>query len=217
MKADDTAQSRRVGRPPKTNARDAVLDAAEQLIARLGYSRMTMDDIARDAGVGRATLYHLFPGKEAIALAATDRRHESLLAAVRQAAQDESVSPSECLRNMMRVRVLSAFDRVREGGPPDYDMLAAIRADYMERRLVYMENEARLFQEVLLLGFQTGELTLPDNPAHVALALVQATNALMPFSLSARQLQSGREEVAQQIEVIAALLLDGLRMRDHRG
>ncbi len=39
-----------------------VLDAAKRCIERWGMSKLTIDDIAAEAGVSRATLYRMFPG-----------------------------------------------------------------------------------------------------------------------------------------------------------
>ncbi|MEY2610346.1 MAG: hypothetical protein RLZZ128_995, partial [Actinomycetota bacterium] len=41
---------------------DRVLDAARRCVDRWGLSKLTIDDIATEAGVSRATLYRLFPG-----------------------------------------------------------------------------------------------------------------------------------------------------------
>src|SRR3546814_1147122 len=50
--------------PPRTAAavEDRVRTAALGCIARHGITRMTVDDVAREAGVARATLYRAFPG-----------------------------------------------------------------------------------------------------------------------------------------------------------
>ena len=39
-----------------------VLDAAKLCCERWGLAKVTIDDIATEAGVSRATLYRLFPG-----------------------------------------------------------------------------------------------------------------------------------------------------------
>lgn len=39
-----------------------VLDAAKRCVERWGLDKVTVDDIAAEAGVSRATLYRLFPG-----------------------------------------------------------------------------------------------------------------------------------------------------------
>ena len=43
---------------------EQIADAARTLFARYGYRRTSMDDIAREAGVAKATLYLHFSGKE---------------------------------------------------------------------------------------------------------------------------------------------------------
>jgi AcrR family transcriptional regulator len=42
--------------------RDRVLDGAKRCCERWGIAKVTVDDIAAEAGVSRATLYRLFPG-----------------------------------------------------------------------------------------------------------------------------------------------------------
>ena len=41
-----------------------ILDAAREVFLRYGYSRTTMADVAKAAGMSRPALYLLFPGKE---------------------------------------------------------------------------------------------------------------------------------------------------------
>ncbi|MEV5834246.1 helix-turn-helix domain-containing protein [Nocardia sp. NPDC052112] len=47
-----------------------ILDAALELFAELGITRVSIDDIARRAGVNRATLYRRIGGKDAVVRAA---------------------------------------------------------------------------------------------------------------------------------------------------
>jgi AcrR family transcriptional regulator len=49
------------GAVPKS---DHIADAARRLFGRYGFRRTSMDDIAREAGVAKATLYLHFAGKE---------------------------------------------------------------------------------------------------------------------------------------------------------
>lgn len=52
-------------RPSKSKT-DVILDAAQQLFAHFGYRRTAMEDIAREAGVAKGTLYLYFDSKEAV-------------------------------------------------------------------------------------------------------------------------------------------------------
>jgi AcrR family transcriptional regulator len=52
---------------------DRVVDGALRCIARWGVAKTTLDDIAREGGCSRATVYRLFPGGKDAVLAAAIR------------------------------------------------------------------------------------------------------------------------------------------------
>jgi AcrR family transcriptional regulator len=56
-------------RDPEPDARDRILRAALELVGGGGLAALSMDALADRAGVSRATLYRLFPGKPALLLA----------------------------------------------------------------------------------------------------------------------------------------------------
>jgi len=51
---------------PDPGARERVLASAVELVGRDGLARLSMDEVAGAAGVSRASLYRLFPGKAAL-------------------------------------------------------------------------------------------------------------------------------------------------------
>jgi len=60
--------------PARRNERSrrAILDAAIALIGELGYDRVSIEAIAKRAGVGKQTIYRWWPSKGAVALEALD-------------------------------------------------------------------------------------------------------------------------------------------------
>jgi AcrR family transcriptional regulator len=55
-----------LGLQPPPILRDRILDTALELVGRHGLAELSMDELAATAGVSRATLYRLVPGKEAL-------------------------------------------------------------------------------------------------------------------------------------------------------
>jgi TetR/AcrR family transcriptional repressor of mexJK operon len=55
-----------LGLKPPPTVRSRVLDTALELVGRHGLAELSMDELAAAAGVSRATLYRLVPGKEAL-------------------------------------------------------------------------------------------------------------------------------------------------------
>jgi AcrR family transcriptional regulator len=55
-----------LGLQPPPTVRSRILDTALELVGRHGLAELSMDELAAKAGVSRATLYRLVPGKEAL-------------------------------------------------------------------------------------------------------------------------------------------------------
>ena len=75
----------------KAVSEERVLDAALRCIARWGVAKTTLDDVAREAGISRATVYRLFPGgKDGLmdAVAGTEVRRFFAAVAARMAEAD---------------------------------------------------------------------------------------------------------------------------------
>lgn len=68
--------------------RSQIIEAARRLYERSGEAAVTMDDIAREAGYSKATLYVYFSGKEEIGRAIALQSMQSLREALRLAANE---------------------------------------------------------------------------------------------------------------------------------
>ena len=72
MRTETAAQDavRRPGRPRSERAEQAILDATLEAIGECGVDGVRCEDVAARAGVGKATLYRRWPGKEDLLIAA---------------------------------------------------------------------------------------------------------------------------------------------------
>ena len=194
--------------------RELILDAAERLIGVLGYSKTTMDDVAKAAGVGKRTIYVHFPSKEEVVLSTIDRIVARLVDRLRVHAAAPGPAAGR-IRAMLVERVLFRFDSVRDYSHGLDELFASLRPAYLARRERYFAAETGVFEEVLATAHASGEFDVTDTRA-AAEALLLATNSLLPYALSAREL--GRRVVVEaRISRLADLLLHGLcRVRKPR-
>ena len=195
---------------PKEAVKDAILDATDRLLARYGYRKMTVEDIASEARIGKGTIYLHFSSKEEVVLSHVDRIVDRLKDRLREIGSSNAPA-ADRLREMLLLRVMFRFDSIQHYTQSLNDLLAALRPGLLARRARYFEAEAQIFAEVLTNGRRTGELEFDDEQA-TAHALLQATNGLLPYSLSTMELGE-RQEVEQRAADVADLILSGLRRR----
>lgn len=192
---------------PKEGVKDAILDATDRLLARYGYRKMTVEDIAHEAGIGKGTIYLHFTSKEEVVLSHVDRIVERLKERLREIGS--SAAPAaERLRLMLIARVMFRFDSIQHYTQSLNDLLAALRPGLLSRRAIYFEAEAQIFAEVLANGRSSGEFVFDDEQV-TAHAMLQATNGLLPYSLSTTELGE-RQEVEQRTADVADLILRGV-------
>ena len=98
----------------KKTDKDAVIDAALTLIRTKGYHHTSIAHIAEMCGLLKGSIYHYFPGKQELAIAALDRVIEDTRDKLFAAAADESVPAADRLATLG-----AAIERYfigREGG-----------------------------------------------------------------------------------------------------
>ena len=89
---------------------DATLNAAASLIAEHGITSVTMSQIAKETGIGRATLYKYFPDVESILLAWHAREVSGHLNQLAHAARGPG-SATERLKIVLEAYALTAHER----------------------------------------------------------------------------------------------------------
>ena len=96
-----TKRTKSVPRKPRTDAlqnRARILEVAKQAFTRYG-ANTSLDDIAKEAGVGPGTLYRHFPTRDALIESVYRTEVEKLAAAERKLA--ETMAPIDALRAWM--------------------------------------------------------------------------------------------------------------------
>jgi AcrR family transcriptional regulator len=191
------------------STRDAILDATDRLLARYGYKKMTIDDLAQEVGIGKGSVYLHFSSKEEIALSHIDRIIERLKKNLASIAE-KPIPADERVKQMLVERVLFRFDSVQHYSQSLNDLLAYIRPSLLERRKQYFEEEAKIFARVLNDG-QTSGVFRMENSLDTARSMLTATNSLLPYSLSTDELGK-RNDLKGRSLAIAELLLSGIEV-----
>jgi TetR/AcrR family transcriptional regulator, regulator of autoinduction and epiphytic fitness len=81
---------------------DAIVQAVNRLLAEKGFDLMTVDEVAADVGIAKASLYKHFASKEALAAAAMVRLLQRTLAVIEQQALRPEASAYQRLEALTR-------------------------------------------------------------------------------------------------------------------
>ncbi len=81
---------------------DAIVESVNRLLAEKGYDAMTVDEVAADVGIAKASLYKHFPSKEALAAAAMVRALQRGLDVIETLAAQPKAAPLDQLKAVVR-------------------------------------------------------------------------------------------------------------------
>jgi|HubBroStandDraft_6_1064221.scaffolds.fasta_scaffold393084_2 AcrR family transcriptional regulator len=149
---EEQEEPRRPGRPRSEQADHAIIKAALDLFAECGPAALCIEQVAARAGVGKATIYRRWPGKEDMLLDALPA-----LAVVLPVPQGKSV----------RADLIALVDAVcKEAGDPRRARLVALLQgegrNYPRLKAAYLDTVVRprrdAIRSVLRRGVATGEL-----------------------------------------------------------
>jgi AcrR family transcriptional regulator len=100
MTAATAQPARQTQSQRRARSRSALLEAAARGLSRQGYGNLVLERVAADAGYTRGALYHLFAGKEELALAVLEWVEQTWYQEVGQATAGDS--PAEALVALAR-------------------------------------------------------------------------------------------------------------------
>jgi AcrR family transcriptional regulator len=88
---------------PKSSCRDALLDAAEEVVLRAGIGSLTLDAVASEARVSKGGLLYHFPSKDALILAMVQRTCDNWKSEYVEAIGSEPKGPGRVARALLRM------------------------------------------------------------------------------------------------------------------
>jgi len=179
-----------------------LLNAARTVVARFGYRKTTLEDIAAEAGVSRATLYYYFPNKEEVFRALIVHEIERFQAVLLEAV-DPDAPADERLMSFVRAR----FRHLRE-----LKSLYSVTEQFAQQFLPMASEELAWFQEaektflsgLIQQGMESGRFRQVDASL-LATALLAALRGL-----DERIVFEGREAIEEGAECLFHNLFVGL-------
>jgi AcrR family transcriptional regulator len=156
---------RKRGRPRDPEADGRILTAAAALILRRGFDSMTVDEVATQAGVGKATVYRRWARKEDLAVAAMEQLYR----------REMPTPDTGSIREDLRQAYASALTFINSVNGTDY-VRTTIKESMRDDRIatLYREAAERTENSSIVMferAIARGEVRA-DMPMNIAVQLV---------------------------------------------
>jgi len=204
-------------------SREAILQAAAEVLRRNGYEATTMKDIAKQVNLTAASLYHHFENKDTLLLAVLELGLQYVSKQIEVVIDNPDLTWAGKLREMIRVQVTG----LTENRPVGAALVMEVRPmalmgsgstrntakhqlvrDYETRRAAFFEARRQfehLFHTVLQNGITAGAFRSVDVPITVK-SILGANNWVTVWYRDGGRLSG--EQIAEQI---ADLFVNGLK------
>jgi len=179
-----------------------LLDAARSVFSRKGFHDATIDDVAREAGVAKGTVYLYFESKQEIYLAALRDGIETLIQEMR--AEAAKAGPADVrLKGLIGVKV-AFFDKHRDFFHIFHSEFGRAERSMTECKDLYFE-QAKIVEHVLIAGVKEG-LLRPVNTKKTAFAITDLTRGIA----IQRVLGWSKTGLQQEIEFLFGFVWKGI-------
>jgi TetR/AcrR family transcriptional regulator len=214
------SKSRKI-EPPEDCSPDrnkAILDAARKRFAYYGFSKVTMDEIASDVAMGKASLYYYFPTKESIFKGVIAHEQKQFLKEMESITRSNETA-REKLAAYARRRLLLYRDFLNLGNfslqksPDD-------KALFRDLLVNFEKEELRIVQHIIQLGRRSGEFsaTLPQNVAGVILHALHGLRLRAAHRTDHQHLDDeGFTVLKKEMQQLVDLILAGLSAKQPSG
>jgi AcrR family transcriptional regulator len=182
---------------------DSLTDVALRVFAERGYDGASMDDVARAAGITKASIYHHVSGKEALLERGLGRALDALFAIVDEPAAREGRA-IERLRHIV-ARVAETTLRLL----PELTVLTRVHGASKSERSAVDRRRAfdRLVTDIIAQAQREGDVRADLDPRLAARLIFGMSNSVVEWYRSG---SLSREAIAHAVVAIA---FDGIRAR----
>jgi TetR/AcrR family transcriptional regulator len=199
-----------------TEREDLILKAAHRRFITYGYSKVTMDEIAEDIGMGKASLYYYFPTKDDIFRRIIEREQGVFIGQMRDALA-KKIPASAKLRTYFRHRVnySSQLFNLSWHSRQLWPSMKPMFKDLFENLAL---EEEKLLTQLLRDGKHAKEFNIPSCEK-LAQLIIHILQGLRTRLFHTDQMMQTSESVYQILEKETALFIDlllyGISGRPH--
>jgi TetR/AcrR family transcriptional repressor of mexJK operon len=197
-----------------TEKQAVILNAARRRFAYYGFSKVTMDEIAADVGMGKTSLYYYFPTKESLFQEVVKQEKSQFFDDINSMVA-EKITPCEMLRKYAAKRIehFRNLANLRALGLQQHGEMKSWSLGLYED---FQNQEVKALMQILQIGKKSGDFMV-SNLQQSAEVIMQMLYGPRSWVLHKVQLNLDDEETFRLIEQatkeIVEIILNGIKKR----
>jgi AcrR family transcriptional regulator len=189
-----------------SDTRCAIIKAAQDIFARFGFKKTTVNDIARAAHKAKSSIYRYFKSKEEIFQTIVEKESQILKEKIERSINAQS-NPREKIRAYVitRMKVLKKLA----------NFYSALKDEYLEHyafietiRKKYLKEEARMIEKILRTGVEQGAFVIKDLELAAFTIVIALKGLEYPLIAESKMLNT-----EQSISNLLGILFKGIDKR----
>ncbi len=191
---------------PDMKKYEQILDALQQLLENAAIQSISVSDIAKQAGMGKGSIYYYFPSKEAILDALIERNYELPLKTAKKLAAQTEISPFTRMAMILQACRTSSAAFLSRGSTDSSAGTNAQNSAFLQQKYMnHLISELKpALTEIIKQGIESGEIHF-EYPA----ALAEIVLIVLAVKLNNTFLSSTAEDSEDTIRGLVSLLEKG--------
>lgn len=182
---------------------DLILDALQTLLEKKDMKTISVQEIARTAGIGKGSIYYYFSSKDKILEALIERSYKKPLELAKNLTAQTDIPALTRMAMLFQACRTSSAEFLRQRKPST--MTGAEKAFLHQTYINYLVTELKpVLTTIIEQGIETGDIEF-DYPA----ALAEIVLIVLTLKLDNTIVPASEEEIAQTIRGLISLLEKG--------
>ncbi len=189
-----------------------ILEAARNRFAHYGFSKVTMEEIASDVGMGKASLYYYFPTKEDL-FKSVINKEQNLFAEEIEKLVCRKISAENKLKKYVKKR-LEFFQELVNLSTLNVNTFVDLKLLFKELFEDFEKKELQLLQRILDEGKMNGEFDnrLRHETTLTFLHLLQGLRLRMIKFIKDNRMEKGNyDELRVEMTVFVEIFIKGIK------
>lgn len=192
-----------------------IIKAARQRFAHYGYSKVTMDEIAADVEMGKASIYYYFPTKENLFQEVILQEQDEFASEIEKILKDENCAEDKLLQYVdLRLKY---FQKLFNIGALSFYSFIEKKSHFKQYYKNFEEREFQLMSKIFEEGQKKDEFekNIDVKIIRVLLHILQGLRLRTLKSMAGQQIDNkSYKELKEEMLMTVKIFLRGIKCKD---